>query len=129
MPLTVQKLTGNTVEADIRVKLPGGSEEGEPMHLVYRPGVLTPALENEFRIYGQSSEGWAALIARLVASWDLQDGDGKPVPLEYVPATDKKPAGGALLELPGWFLQAVVAGVRENLSPNPRTGETSAGSS
>lgn len=120
MPLTVSKLTGATVQGKIRIKVPGEPGDGEELAVTYKPGILTAALENELSAYGQRSEGWADLVSRLVVSWELTGEDGNPYPLQKE----------ALMALPGWMLQAVVFGIREDLSPNSKTiGETSAASS
>lgn len=133
MPLTVSKLLGKTAEADLDI-------EGEKLHVVYRPGALTPALESELRKWGEKSEGWADLLVHLLVSWDLQGDGGKPVPIEFVRPTPakmkdgkelepEKPASGALMDLPGWFLATVVTKIREDMSPNRKTDEPTGGSS
>lgn len=139
MPLTLKKLTGATVAATVDLKIPGQTET-EKLALVYRPGVLTGALEEELREYGDRSEGWAALIAKLVVSWELETEPGKSVPLEFIPPTPAKiqngkiieaakPARGALLTVPTWILQGVIEGVKADLRPNAESAETSGASS
>lgn len=137
MPLTLQKLTSATVASTVDLKIPG-QEETEKVALVYRPAVLSGSLESELRRFGDSSEGWAALVSKLVVSWDLEREPGEPYPLEYVPAKIEEqdgkpvivePAGGALLELPTWILQAIVEGVKGDLRPNPKSAGTSGASS
>jgi hypothetical protein len=137
MPLTLQKLTSATVASSVDLKIPG-QEETEKVALVYRPGVLSGTLEGELRRFGDSSEGWAALISKLIVSWDLEREPGEPYPIEYVPAKIEErdgkpvivePAGGALLELPTWILQGIVEGVKGDLRPNPKSAGTSGASS
>lgn len=137
MPLTLQKLTGATVSSSVDLAIPG-QEEKETIALVYRPGVLTGTLETSLRKYGDSSEGWAALVSKLIVSWDLEREPGEPYPLEYVPAKVEQkdgkdvivePASGALLELPTWILQGIVEGVKGDLRPNPKSAGTSGASS
>lgn len=138
MPLTLQKLTGATVASSVDLRIPG-QEETEKVALVYRPGVLTGKLEDDLRKFGDRSEGWAALISKLVVSWDLEREPGEPYPLEYVPARIERdaggnekivePAGGALLDLPTWILQGIVEGVKGDLRPNPKSAESSGASS
>lgn len=142
MPLTLQKLTAATVTSIVDLRIPG-QEEPEKVTVTYRPGVLTGSLEGELRRYGDSGEGWAALVSKLVVSWDIESEPGKTVPIEFVPAKREKlrdalgneqeviaePAHGALLELPVWILQNVIEGVKADLRPNPKSGGTSAASS
>lgn len=140
MPLTLSKLTGATVPATIDVRIPG-TNDVEKISLVYKPGVLTAALEEELARYGQSGAGWAALISKIIVSWDLERAPGEPYPLEFIPpvAPVTNPDGtiqkageaakGALTEIPTWLLSAVVDGVKADLRPNPKTDETSGASS
>ncbi len=139
MPLTLQKLTGATVASTVDLKIPG-QEEAEKVALVYRPAVLTGKLEDDLRKYGERSEGWAALVSKLIVSWDLESEPGVPVPLEYVPAVIEQdpetgrdrivqPASGALMEIPTWILQGIIEGVKGDMRPNPKSGESSAASS
>lgn len=141
MPLTLAKLTGKTVPATIEVRLPG-TEDLEKISIVYKPGVLTAALEDELNRYGQQAVGWADLISKIIVSWDLEETPGKPYPLEFVPPVPAKlgpdgatilepakPAGGALMLVPTWLLSAIIDGVKADLRPNPKTDETSGGSS
>jgi len=117
MPLTVKKLTSAVVNSTIDVKIPGQSEP-EKVRIGYRPGILTSQLEEELREYGDRSEGWADLVSRLVVSWDLELEEGVPLPVEK----------DSLREVPGWLLQSIIVGIREDMVPSRKTAETSGGS-
>lgn len=84
--------------------------EGEPVALVYRPGKFTPRIEarlNEAQSEGRVSQEVAAVLADVLASWDVLGDDGKPV----------KPTTELLMEFPVDFLNLVSQAVAGDMRP------------
>lgn len=112
MPLTVKKLSDRLVPMEIDI-------DGDKLHVVYRPSVMTPAMEDELGKLSQSKQ-WAPLASKLVAKWDLMEADGKT----EVPLTEKR-----LYDLDVPFLQHVCMEISRDMGPNRRTAERSGGGS
>lgn len=85
------------------------------IRLSYRPYVMTPEFEDELTTYGAKAEGWAVLVERLVASWDLELEEGVVCPLEK----------SALLQVPGPILKGIVLAINEDASPKAKSVESS----
>lgn len=120
MPISLAKVRDRTVAAKLFLEAEAlfGDEKPE-INVEYRPSVLTPAFESELRSYGDQSEGWAKLVSKLVAAWDVQAESGEPQSLDFE----------ALRVVPGPFLTAVVAAIRGHLAPNSTTDGNSEGGS
>lgn len=85
------------------------------IQLTYRPYVMTPEFEDELATFGSKAEGWAVLVEKLVASWDLELEEGEVVPLEKT----------ALVQVPGPILKGIVLAINEDASPNRKSAESS----
>lgn len=85
--------------------------------ITYRPGELTPVVENEMREAGEDGDATflAELLSRIVVQWDLEGEDGESYPI----------TPDDLSVLPSAFLLAVLTGVREDMTPKPTNGRGS----
>lgn len=95
-------IMAETAKATVRV----GAVE---LNLTYRPSVYSYRFMAEL-----DTISVPAALCKLVAEWDLDDGEGNPYPL-----TEK-----ALEELPVTVLRALWDGIRESLFPNSIRGGT-----
>lgn len=94
----------------------------ETVTVSYRPGSVTPDLEDELREYVADQRGGAALVALLahcLVEWDVLDDRGKPL----------APTAENLRRLPTVFLALVVQTIMEDMRPNGLSGGTSAAGS
>lgn len=116
MPISIARVAARTVRADLELESEAIFGDEKPhVQLEYRPGVLTPAFEAELREHGDNADGFALLVSKLVAAWDIEMEPGVPAPLDYE----------SLRLMPAPLLGAVVLAVREHIRPNPTTGENS----
>ena len=90
-------------------------EDVGEIRLRYKPYVMTPRFEDELTTYGAKAEGWAVLVSKLVASWDLELEEGVPVALEPE----------ALVAVPGPILKGIVLAINEHASPKAKSAESS----
>jgi len=98
--------------------------EGEVVHIAYRPKAVTSGLFIEWMGWKDLSmaarESWTvAMIVALVASWDILDDAGAPLPItaENVKA------------LPTAVNDALLGAIMADMFPNPPSGETSSAKS
>ena len=109
-----------------RITVTFGSEE---LWVDYRPGALTPAMQDVFvELQERAASGSEAdrsvamveatvgLVETLVAAWDLTDGPD-PVPV----------TADVIRSLPVDFLNAVVGAIQESMRPDPPKPVTSDG--
>lgn len=87
----------------------------ETVTVTYRPGGVTPELEDELRDCAADQRGGAALVALLshcLVEWDVLDDDGRPL----------APTPKNLRRLPTVFLGQVAQAITDDLRPNPPSG-------
>jgi hypothetical protein len=90
--------------------------------VTYRPGGVTPELEDQLRTCLTEQRGGAALVALLthcLVEWDVVDDRGAMIP----------PTASRLRQLPTLFLSRVAQAILEDLRPNAASGGTSAAGS
>lgn len=109
MPIQLAALRAK--ETDLVYDVEGVGE----IRLAYRPYVMTPEFEDELTTYGSKAEGWAVLVSKLVASWDLEEEEGKVFPLD----------AKELVRVPGPILKGLVLAINEDASPNRKSAESS----
>lgn len=109
MPIRLAALKAQ--EAPLTYTVEGVGE----IDLAYRPYVMTPEFEDELAQYGAKAEGWAALVEKLVARWDLELEEGVVVPLEVE----------HLRKVPGPILKGLVLAINEDASPKTKSAESS----
>lgn len=114
MPVRIANLNADTATATLQVG-------DETLNIVYRPGGLTPEVEDQIHALAQEQRGSASLVVLLrdiLISWDLLGNDGQPLP------TDE----ATLRTLPSLFLGQVAQAISESMSPNRRSaGPSGAG--
>lgn len=69
------------IKGDTRTVTLNFGEEGD-LTVTYRPGVMTPAREEQLVIDEREGRGVRAvvsLLAEMVVDWDLLDDDGQPI--------------------------------------------------
>lgn len=79
--------------------------DGEKVQVVYRPGILTPATNDDF-----AKQSVVEQLETLLVSWDVLDDKGKPLPV----TTD------LLNQLPGRFLAHIAAEISGDMRPNAK---------
>ncbi|MBX6770884.1 MAG: hypothetical protein IRY83_04110 [Chloroflexi bacterium] len=94
----------------------------ETVTITYRPGGVTPELEDQLREYTADQRGGAAMVALLahcLVEWDVLDEDGEPL----------APTAENLRRLPTVFLVRVAQAITDDLRPNLQSaGASGAGS-
>lgn len=103
MPLQRVTLANQQAEVDLPFA-------GESLHVVWRPYVYTPELEEQLaRVEQERSPGraYAEALSRLIISWDYLDEKGKPVKTDM----------DTLAKEPSRFLSQVMQGLAASLRP------------
>lgn len=65
--------------------------EGGDLHCMYRPASYTVAELDELQANARDTKRIVESMQRTLVSWDLEDEDGTPIPLETEPLTNKVP--------------------------------------
>jgi hypothetical protein len=92
---------------------------GDVVNTIYRPGGITPEIEDKLQEYVGSQRGGAMLVTLLagcLVEWDLLDDRGKALPV----------TAETLRRLPIAFLAQVARAITEDMRPNLMSGERSA---
>ncbi|MGH2520157.1 MAG: hypothetical protein ACRDF8_10165 [Chloroflexota bacterium] len=93
----------------------------ETLNLTYTTSWLTAAKEAEMREMatagGRNAESLARVLSDMLVDWDVIGEKGKPYPTNFEHL--------AVLSIE--FLAFVLAGINQDLRPNPQTGGSSAG--
>lgn len=109
MPIKVSDLAAKTRPLTVDLG------DGDKLQIVYRPHSVSLA-DNQALQEAQGTLGAqpavAARLCKLLAEWDLVDGDGEPWPITQ----------GGLLALPDVLLADILAAIQEDQSPNARNG-------
>lgn len=114
MPLAVSKLKALTR----RLSVPFSDEE---VNVDYRLGAINRELADWIVAHGEDRGSVLEAVTRLVARWDVVDGEGQPLPIT--------PEVLEEYDLPTPFLMAIVTAVFEDASPgNVSSGTSGAGS-
>lgn len=85
-----------------------GEEVTETLNVVYRPSAYTANSElelNQLRDSNWKSEMGLRFVEMLVVSWDLEDDDGNPFPINTQ----------SLADLPSSFIGRVVGGIGDDM--------------
>ena len=117
MPIRISELRKETRQVDIEW-------DGETVKVEYRPGAVTAQMQmaaasmanigNDPQRVVESLGDYVQAMARLIATWDILDDDGQPLPVtpELVEA----------LPLP--FVYAVFGGIMGAYSPNAKSAKS-----
>lgn len=83
----------------------------ESLTITYRPGGLTPEVEDQLRELTDTQRGGATLVTFLLSclvDWDLLDEEGRPLPISHK----------TLSRLPTLFLAQLVGAISQDMRPN-----------
>jgi len=94
---------------------------GETVHVAYSPGAFTPELEAEANAAepGHQLGALAKMFARILASWDVMDDDGQPLPITL----------DTLMVMPAKFLGAIMKALQDDTTVPKESGGSFAASS
>jgi hypothetical protein len=106
------------LQEETTIQVPVGDEKVE---VRYRPGAFTPALQDELDELGSGTASrvgrrFCESLCKVLASWDLEEDNGEPVPLD----PDR------LTELPAQFLAKLLEVVAEDMRPGEAQGSSGA---
>jgi hypothetical protein len=96
----------------VRLSIPFGDET---LMVTYRPGKMTPSLLQRIQTAerdGSISDGLLVPLSELLASWDLTDNGGEPIPT----------TPEALGDLPFTILRVVLERIATSMSATARAG-------
>lgn len=116
------KLTAvSTTRREAKIVFPQEGQPDEVLNVVFNPMAYTPAFENEVAEMAEEKPSGAMVHAtvKLLLEWDLEDGEGQPIPLEEE----------AVTQVPVGVLAQIFRQIRMISQPSSEEGKDSGGGS